>query len=201
MIKGDISLNKPAQEKQWIITWQDRSDRTQQLLFELDQGKRYSVVVHSEEDKARFLGLFLRPPETGIISPDGGLLSNIRVDENILLPLNYHGLPMATVEQKIVELFGLCGLNETETRDLMVKLPSQLSSFQKRLVGFVRSALMNPRVMVYDSIWGGVSKAEIGKILRFDELFRSYSPAYTAIYLDYDTDLNTQIHANQTFIL
>ena len=194
-------MNKPTQEKQWLITWQDRSDWTQQLLFELDQGKRYSVVVHSEEDKARFLGLLLRPPETGIVSPDGGLLSNIRVDENMLLPLNYHGLPMETVEQKVVELFGLCGLNETETRDLMVKLPSQLSSFQKRLVGFVRSALMNPRVMVYDSIWGGVSKAEIGKILRFDELFRRYSPAYTAIYLDYDTDLNTQIHANQTFVL
>ena len=164
MIKGDISLNKPAQEKQWIITWQDRSDRTQQLLFELDQGKRYSVVVHSEEDKARFLGLFLRPPETGIISPDGGLLSNIRVDENILLPLNYHGLPMATVEQKIIELFGLCGLNETETRDLMVKLPSQLSSFQKRLVGFVRSTLMNPRIIsqLFSGIYGNIPGLRYG---------------------------------------
>ena len=194
-------MNKPAQEKQWIITWQDRSDRTQPLLFDLDQGKSYSVVVHSEADKARFLSLFLRPPETEIISAEGGLLSNIRVDENMLLPLNYHGLPMATVEQTIVELFGMCGVNETETCELMVKLPSQLSAFQKRLVGFVRSALMNPRVMVYDSIWGGVSKAEVGKILRFDELFRRFSAAYTAIYLDYDTNLNTQIHANQTFIL
>lgn len=194
-------MNKPAQEKQWIITWQDRSDRTQPLLFDLDQGKSYSVVVHSEADKARFLSLFLRPPETEIISAEGGLLSNIRVDENMLLPLNYHGLPMATVEQTIVELFGSCGENETETCELMVKLPSQLSSFQKRLVGFVRSALMNPRVLVYDSIWGGVSKAEVVKILRFDELFRRISPAYTAIYLDYDTDLNTQIHAHQTFIL
>lgn len=201
MIKNDISLNKPAQENQWVITWRDRSDRTQELLFELDKGNRYSVVVHSEEDKARFLELFLRPPETEIISPDGGLLNNIRIDENMLLPLSYHGLLTDAVEQKIVEMFGLCGLNETETRDLMVKLPSQLSSFQQRLVGFVRSALMNPRVMVYDSIWGGVSKAETGKIRRFDEIFRRYSPAYTAIYLDYDTDLNTQIHANQTFIL
>lgn len=60
---------------------------------------------------------------------------------------------------------------------------------------------MNPRAMVYDSVWGGVSKAEIEQIQRFDGLFRRYSQLYTAIYLDFDTDLNTQIHVNKTFIL
>lgn len=173
----------------------------QQLLFELDQGNRYSVVVHSEEDKARFLELFLRPPETAIVSPDGGLLNNIRIDENLLLPISYHGLLTESTEQHIAELFGVCGLNERETHELLTKLPSQLSTYQKRLVGFVRSVLVNPRVMVYDSIWGGMPKAETDQILRFDDFFRRYSPAYTAIYLDYDTQLNTQIHANQTFIL
>jgi ABC-type lipoprotein export system ATPase subunit len=194
-------LNKPAQEKQWTIVWRDRRNRLQELLFELDQGNRYSVVVHSEEDKARYLELFLRPPETAIVSPDGGLLNNIRIDENLLLPLSYHGLLTESTEQHIAELFGVCGLNQEETRELLIKLPSQLSTYQKRLVGFVRSALVNPRVMVYDSIWGGMPKAETEQVLRFDDFFRRYSPAYTAIYLDYDTQLNTQIHANQTFIL
>lgn len=201
-------MNKQAQEKQWIIDWQDqtidwrdRSNRTQQLLFDLDQGYRYSVVVHSEEDKARFLELFLRPPETAIISPDGGLLNNIRIDENLLLPVSYHGLLTESIEQDIAELFGVCGLNETESHELLTKLPGQISLYQKRLVGFVRSVLMKPRAMVYDSVWGGVSKAEIEQIQRFDSFYRRYSPAYTAIYLDYDTQLNTQIHANKTFIL
>ncbi|MDO8261949.1 MAG: hypothetical protein Q7T21_01855 [Gallionella sp.] len=194
-------MDKLAQERQWSIAWRDRSNRTQQLLFELDQGNRYSVVVHSEEDKDKFLELFLRPPETAIISPDGGLLNNIRIDENLLLPLSYHGLLTESTEQHIVELFGVCGLNEVETQELLTKLPSQLSTYQKRLIGFVRSALVNPRVMVYDSIWGDMPKAEIEQVQRFDGFFRRYSPAYTAIYLDYDTNLNTQIHANQTFIL
>lgn len=194
-------MNKSAQEKQWTIVWRDRRNRLQELLFEFDQGNRYSVVVHSEEDKARFLELFLRPPETAIVSPDGGLLNNIRIDENLLLPLSYHGLLTESTEQHIAELFGVCGLNQEETRELLIKLPSQLSTYQKRLVGFVRSALVNPRVMVYDSIWDGMPKAETEQVLRFDDFFRRYSPAYTAIYLDYDTQLNTQIHANQTFIL
>jgi len=194
-------LNKLAKEKQWIIAWRDRSNSTQQLLFELDQGNCYSVVVHSEEDKDKFLELFLRPPETAIISPDGGLLNNIRIDENLLLPLSYHGLLTESTELHIVDLFGVCGLNEMETHELLAKLPGQLSTYQKRLVGFVRSALVNPRAMVYDSIWGGMPKAEIEQIQRFDGFFRRYSPSYTAIFLDYDTNSNTQIHANKTFIL
>lgn len=194
-------MSKPPQEKQWIIDWRDRGNRTQQLVFELDRGYRYCVVVHSEEDKARFLELFLRPPESAIVSPNGGLLNNIRVDENLLLPVSYHGLLADATEQQIVELFAACGMSEDELRDLLVKLPAQLSSYQKRLVGFARSVLMNPRVLVYDSIWGGVTTAEMEKIQRFDGVFRRYSPVHTAIYLDYDTQLNTQIHANQTFIL
>jgi ABC-type proline/glycine betaine transport system ATPase subunit len=194
-------LNQQEQENQWVIDWRGGNNRSQQLLFELDRGYHYSVVVHSEEDKARFLELFLRPPETAIISPDGGLLNNIRVDENLLLQVSYFGLLTEAIEHHIVELFGMCGWNEAMTHELLNRLPSQLSTFQKRLVGFVRSVLMNPRAMVYDSVWSGVTKAEIEQIQRFDEIFRRYSPAHTAIYLDYDTQLNTQIHANQTFIL
>ena len=194
-------MNKPTQENQWTINWRGSDNRAQQLIFELDRGYHYSVVVHSEEDKGRFLDLFLHPPETAVISPDGGLLNNIRVDENLLLPTSYHGLLTESSEQQIVEMFGMCGLNEAETHELLSRLPSQLSLYQQRLVGFVRSALMNPWVMVYDSVWGGVSKTEIEQILQFDGVFRRYSPAHTAVYLDYDTQLNTQIHANQTFIL
>lgn len=194
-------MNKPTQDKQWIIDWRGQSNRTQRLVFDLDQCYSYIVVAPSQEDKAKFLDLFLRPPETAVVSPDGGLLNNIRVDENLLLPVSYHGLLTESAEQLIFELFGVCGLNEKEIRDLLVKLPSQLSLYQKRLAGFVRSALMNPRVMVYDSIWDSVSKAETEQIQRFDGFYGRYSPAHTAIYLDYDTHLITQIHAKETFIL
>lgn len=122
-------MDKPPQEKQWTIDWRDRSNRTQRLLFELDQGNRYGVVVHSEEDKAKFLELFLRPPETAIISSDGGLLNNIRVDENLLLPLSYHGLLTEATEKHIVDVFEACGLNEMNLRDLLTNLPSQLSTY------------------------------------------------------------------------
>lgn len=194
-------MNNQTQDSQWSIDWRGRGNRAQRLAFELDHGNSYLVVVHSEEDKGRFLDLMLRPPETAVVSPDGGLLNNLRIDENLLLPVSYHGLVTEAAEKTIAELFAEGGLNEKETRDLLVKLPSELSLYQRRLAGFVRSALMNPRVMIYDSIWVGVSKAEIGQIRRFDSLYRYYSPAHTAIYLDYDTHLDNEIHAKETFIL
>lgn len=194
-------LNQTTQEKRWVISWRDRAGRTQPLEFELDQGYRYRIVVHSEEDKNAFLDLFLRPPETALVAADGGLLGNLKIDENLMLPLSYHGMATDSVEQRIVELFGACGLNEIELRSMLVKVPSQLSLYQKRLVGFVRSALGNPRVMVYDSIWDGLSRAEIDRVRLFDEYFRRYSPAHTAVFVGYDTQLDQQFHAHTTFIL
>lgn len=195
------SLNPTTHEKQWIISWRNRAGRTQRLEFELDQGYLYRIVVHSEEDKNAFLDLLLRPPETALVAPDGGLLGNLKIDENLMLPLSYHGAAMDSVEQRIVELFGACGLNETEIQSMLVKVPGQLSLYQKRLAGFVRSVLGNPRVMVYDSIWDGVSRAEIDQIMRFDEYFRRYSPAHTAVFIGYDTQMNPQFNAHKTFIL
>lgn len=194
-------MNPATNQKQWVISWKNRAGLIQPLEFELDQGYRYRVVVHSEEDKNQFLDLFLHPPETALVAPDGGLLGNLKIDENLTLPLGYHGAAMDSVEQRIVELFGACGVNEAELRSMLVKVPSQLSLFQKRLVGFVRSALGNPRVMVYDSIWDGVSKAEIEQILRFDEYFRRYAPVHTAVFVGYDTQLDPLLHAHSTFTL
>ena len=194
-------LNPTTHQKQWVISWTNRDGLTQPLEFELDQGYRYHVVVHSDEDKNAFFNLFLRPPETALVAPDGGLLGNLKVDENLMLPLSYHGIALDSVEQRIVELFGAGGLNETDIQSLLVKVPSQLTLFQKRLVGFVRSALGNPRVIVYDSIWEGVSKTEIDRIMHFDEYFRHFSPTHTAVFVGYDTQLNLQFHPHSTFIL
>ncbi len=198
---SDRSLDTQGKENQWLVEWRGGDSRTQQLRFELDQGYHYSIVVRSEADKNLFLDLLLRPPETAIVSPDGGLLNNIRIDENLLLPLNYYGRKAEALEERILELFAACGSDQVSTHELLTRLPGEVSSYQRRLVAFVRSVLMNPRVMVYDSVWGGVTKGEIELIKNFDGIFRRYSPVHTAVYLDYDTHFNSHINANQTFIL
>ena len=173
----------------------------QTLVFELGRGLRYRVTLHEEHDKERFLQAFLRPPETALLFSDGGLLGNIKVDENLLLPLSYRGVDTDQIESRVVELFRLCGLDESQTRLLLGRLPHQLTPYQKRVAGFVRSVLLQPKVMVYASVWHGVSLAEIRQIINFDGIFRRYVPACTSVFVDYDTHLDTALHAHQTFFL
>lgn len=195
------SLDIPDNNEQWDVAWHDRQGREQTLVFELGKGLRYRVIIHDEHDKENFLRAFMRPPETALLVSDGGLLSNIRVDENLLLPLSYRGLDTASIEARVIELFGQCGLDSIQTRQLLKRLPHQLSSYQKRVVGFIRSILIQPRVMVYATIWYEVSPAEIQQILGFDEIFRRYVPACTTVFVDYDTRVETPLHTHQTFYL
>jgi predicted ABC-type transport system involved in lysophospholipase L1 biosynthesis ATPase subunit len=190
-----------VKNEQWDIAWRDRQGKMQTLVFELGLGLRYRVVLREERDKERFFQAFLRPPETALLVSDGGLLGNIKVDENLLLPLNYRGVDTAQLESRVVELFGLCGLDEAQTQLLLGRLPQQLSPYQKRVVGFVRSVLLQPKVMVYASIWHGVSLAEIQQITNFDGIFRRYVPAGTGVFVDYDTHLDNTLHTHQTFFL
>ncbi|MBK9160569.1 MAG: hypothetical protein IPM27_03210 [Nitrosomonadales bacterium] len=195
------SVDTTTHEQRWTLSWRCGSGRTQPLTFELDRGYCYRVVVTSEEDKNTFLDMFLRPPETALVAPDGGLLGNLKIDENILLPLGYHGIVVDSVQQRIVALFHACGLDEDETLSLLLKVPGQLSLYQRRLAGFVRAALGNPRVMVYDSIWDGVSMAEVEHIGHFDDYFRRHAPAHTAVFVGYDTQLNVAYSAHDTYRL
>jgi ABC-type transporter Mla maintaining outer membrane lipid asymmetry ATPase subunit MlaF len=194
-------LDTSAKNEQWDVAWRDRQGQMRTLTFELGRGLRYRVIIHDENDKERFLQAFLRPPKTALLVADGGLLGNIKIDENVLLPLSYRGVDTRSLESRVLELFERCGLDEAQTRLLLNSLPHQLSSYQKRVVGFVRSVLLQPKVMVYASIWHGVSQAEIAQILGFDGILRIDAPTCTSVFVDYDTPINTLLQVQQTYYL
>ncbi len=194
-------MDTSAHNEHWDVVWRDRQGRVQTLVFELGRALCYRVVIREEYDKERFLQDFLRPPESALLVSDGGLLGNIKIDENLLLPLTYRGVDTGLLEPRVVELFGQCGLDEAQTRLLLGSLPHQLSPYQKRVVGFVRSVLLQPKVMVYVSIWHGVAQAESRQINGFDQILRRYVPVCTSVFVDYDAHVDTPLHAHQTFYL
>ena len=194
-------MDTTAKYETWQIVWRDRHGQVQTLEFELGRGLRYRVVIHDEHDKQRFLQMFLRPPQTALLVEDGGLLGNITVDENVLLPLSYRGVDTGQLEAHVLELFGMCGMDEKQTRLLLSRLPHQLSPYQKRAVGFVRSLLVQPGVMVYASIWHGVSQAESRQIIGFDAICRRFVPACTGVFVDYDTDMDSVSPEHRTYYL
>jgi predicted ABC-type transport system involved in lysophospholipase L1 biosynthesis ATPase subunit len=166
-----------------------------------EQGLRYLVTYSAARQKAALLAHLPPPPHTAHVTADGGLLSNLRVSENLLLPASYHSnRNTAELEQCAVGLLSDFGLDEAAIRTLAAKTPSHLSGLERLLVGFVRAVLMRPSVMVYDSLWGDLARNEIGMVLGFDDLFRVRFPAATSIYLHNERHARPEVSVDHAYL-
>jgi len=86
----------------------------------------------------------------GVVWREGGLVSNLSLIRNAMLPTTYHGRPRKTVEGAAPGLFRAIGLS-TETA-FLGQLPANIPPWQRRMVGLVRAWLMEPEIMVYDGL-------------------------------------------------
>jgi len=81
----------------------------------------------------------------GVVTPNGGLVSNLKLWENITLPLFYtSGSISEDSEARALEL-----LREFGYGGNLLALPAHLSLAEKRMVAFIRAALCTPRIMIY----------------------------------------------------
>jgi len=92
----------------------------------------------------------------GVVWRYGGLISNLKVWENITLPIYYYGIKVQNLEEKIVDLCSQFGINEDYLPEFMSKMPAHLTIFEKKIAGFIRSILMYPDIMIYDTIFTGI---------------------------------------------
>jgi phospholipid/cholesterol/gamma-HCH transport system ATP-binding protein len=115
----------------------------------------------------------------GIVFADGGLISNLKVLENVTLPLLYHSARSSGEIEKsaiaILERFGC--------REDLFALPGGLSTFKRRMVGFARVVSMEPEVVVYDRLADGFREEERDVFLRAALAFHGEMPERTTIFL------------------
>ena len=155
---------------------------------QLKSGYSYCLVVRSDAQRKAVLEALSAQPNTAIVANNGGLISNLRVWENLTLPVQYHGIQIGGIlEKNVIDLFEKSGVRDEQTlSSLLLKLPDQLSLYEKRLVGFVRAMLMAPEMMVYDSLHEGLSRREMEKTSRFDRIFRLHYPFRTSVLLSFE---------------
>ncbi len=156
----------------------------------LQSGHSYCLIVRSESQRAALLKNLGAQTGAVIVPHNGGLISNLRVWENIILPVQYHDikLPM-DIEESVTKLLDQCGLSdETMVSALMLKLPDQLSLYEKRLVGFTRAMLMGPELIIYDGLNEGLSRKELLMVNKFDPVFRLYYPFRTSVLVSFEED-------------
>ncbi|MFZ3123278.1 MAG: ATP-binding cassette domain-containing protein [Thermodesulfovibrionales bacterium] len=168
-----------------IFTGLTRLDSGKIFIF----GKEVSSFSYSELNAAR--------KRMGIVLNNGGLISNLKVWENIMLPLSYHSsLSHHDMDEKMISILGKIGYDD----DLTI-LPGPLPVYKKRLVGFARAMLMEPDLIIYDSVFEGLSSDIRSKVLETITAFQREKEGRASLFLDMDKGLLDYIRADSIYTL
>ncbi len=134
--------------------------------------------------------LFRLRSRMGLVFASGGLISNLKVWENLFLPLQYHDLPLT--EEAVVA--GEAVLERVGYRGGFSKLPGLLSQFENKQVLLARVMLMNPEVAIYDSLLFGLNLVERNRLVEIAIDFHRERAGRTSIFLSSDAALPQLIH-------
>lgn len=122
----------------------------------------FGVALDEAGEDAR-LALYRR---VGTVLENGGLISNLKVWENILLPASFHtGMSVLHAEQPVARFFRAFGYTDDSIELLMGRLPDGLSPLEKRLAALARARLMDPDLMIYDFPFSGLAREAAGLLL------------------------------------
>jgi phospholipid/cholesterol/gamma-HCH transport system ATP-binding protein len=155
-----------------------------------------AVFALAEDDR---IALFRR---VGVVPANGGLISNLKVWENILLPAAYHmGRTALESEAQIVGVFRQLGYSNADIMSLMGKLPDELSMPERRLVALVRAMLTPADLMIYDDLFSGLTRDLATPLLKVTGDFHEARRGRTSLYLCPDDAFAERIRADQTIKL
>ena len=163
-------------------------ERMLQLLLGSALPERGEVALFGEALSAvseeRALALFTR---VGIVWSGGGLVSNLKVWENILLPVMYHrGWEPSSCEGRVADLLRRLGVDENLVPGYLQSAPGELPVQMLRLLGCARAALMDPEVMIYESVFEGLQRDVRAHLESFALWFHTQRPGRTSVYLSSD---------------
>ncbi len=93
-----------------------------------------------------------RPGRVAWVATNGGLISNLRIWENVTLPLWYHTRrDVQETEQLVRDWLDVLGMEEHEFEEFMVAKPDSMDFWQRKLAGLLRALLQNSPVLVVDA--------------------------------------------------
>lgn len=130
---------------------------------------RHVCLTEERLDDCREKDLLERLGALGYAAGDGGLIGNIRVWENLVLPL--HGRRGAAqafaadeVEDQIISAFGAASVGEKRAIGLMPQSPDRLSAFERIICTLVRCHVSGFRLLVCDRIFDGLDEGRSRRV-------------------------------------
>ena len=125
----------------------------------------------------------------GVVWSDGGLISNLKVWENIALPAMYHeGASPASIEGRVVELLGTLGISGSYAEAYLSRLPGLLPRHERRIAGLVRAMVTEPGLMIYEDVFDGLTPYEAGRLAGVIVEFQQARAGRASVFVVKDWD-------------
>lgn len=114
-----------------------------------------------------------------LVTGTGGLVANLKMWENIMLPLLYHndGITAAD-EQKALSLLDSIGFKGN-----LMSLPGHLSLFERRVASFVRAAIKEPELMIYSGCFDNLSSTQRHILMEQANGMQSLNPRQASLFI------------------
>jgi putative ABC transport system ATP-binding protein len=128
-----------------------------------------------------------RGRRVGVVFQSFQLLPTLTVLENVMLPMDFAGVPMPMALDRAQEL-----LAKVEIQDQASKLPLALSGGQQQRVAIARALANNPSFLVADEPTGNLDSSTAEGVLDlFSELSRE---GKTIVLITHERDLSSRVH-------
>ncbi len=164
-------LVTPKEEINWQLA---------RLFLCLDKPRSGKIYLHNS-DSTSLSDRELRDirSKIGIVSPAGGLVSNLTVWENLTLPLHYHQqLSHGEIKERAMAVLDRLGI----TGKLMAAT-STLTAVQKKMIGFARAMITAPDFMLYESPASRLDQKEMELFFSVAGEFHHEKPGRASLFI------------------
>jgi phospholipid/cholesterol/gamma-HCH transport system ATP-binding protein len=117
--------------------------------------------------------------QIGVVPTNGGMISNLKLWENITLTLLYTTGNISTE----VEEYTINELKQLGYTGNIMAMPAHLSLYEKRVAAFLRAAICQPHIMVYDNCFEDISAAARKIFSTAISAFHTAVPGRTSLHL------------------
>jgi ABC-type transporter Mla maintaining outer membrane lipid asymmetry ATPase subunit MlaF len=162
-------------------------DATGVALLEVvpGSGATYRVVVRDAASCEGLIADLLLSAQTQLVARSAGLVSNISVLENVVLPAVYHGRVARTqLAERVYREFHDCGVSRADAEVLCTKTVAELTPFERRLTALVRALMMRPSLLLMERLFEGLPTKAMQEVARFPEYYRRTVPDGTVVIFD-----------------
>jgi phospholipid/cholesterol/gamma-HCH transport system ATP-binding protein len=154
----------------------------------------FGADLHADGEAGR-LRLFQR---VGAVPNRGGLISNLKVWENLVLPAWFHrGLDAQALEPVVLEWFAALGVTGPEAAALMPRLPDALAPAQRRAVALVRAMVAAPDLLIYEDMLSGLDRSAASRWIGTTAVFHRRHASRSSLYLCPDEAVSERIEADR----